>query len=91
MANPKIDPEIAALLPPLTQEERAELEMKVSVEGCRDPLVVWKEKGILLDGHHRLAICLKYRVAYPTKEMSFPNRERAIQWVIDNQLGLNQA
>jgi hypothetical protein len=83
----KIDPEIAALLPPLTREELTELEMKVSVEGCRDPLVVWKETGILLDGHHRLAICKKYRLKYLTVELSFPTREQAIQWVIDNQLG----
>src|SRR5262249_6289231 len=79
--------EITALLPPLTREELAELEMKLTVEGFRDPLVVWKETGILLDGHHRLAICDKYKIKYITKELSFPNRERAIQWVIDNQLG----
>jgi hypothetical protein len=88
MANrPKIDPEIAALLPPLTQEELAELEMRILLEGCRDALVVWKEARILLDGHHRLAICQKYKTAYHMVELSFPDRERAIQWVIDNQLG----
>jgi ParB-like chromosome segregation protein Spo0J len=85
--RPNIDPEIAALLPPLTHEEFAELEMKVSVEECRDPLVVWKETGILLDGHHRLKICDKYKLTWSVKELSFPSRERAIQWVIDNQLG----
>jgi ParB-like chromosome segregation protein Spo0J len=83
---PKIDPEIAALLPPLTREEFTDLEMKVSVEEFREPLVVWKETGILLDGHHRLKICDKYKIQYFTKELSFPSRERAIQWVIDNQL-----
>jgi hypothetical protein len=85
--RPKIDVEIAALLPALTHEEFAELEMRVSVEECRDPLVVWNETGILLDGHHRLKICDKYKLTYPIKELSFPSRERAIQWVIDNQLG----
>jgi hypothetical protein len=85
--RPKIDPEFAALLPPLTHEEFAELEMKVSVEDFRDPLIVWKETGILLDGHHRLKICDKYKVTYSIKELSFPSKERAIQWVIDNQLG----
>jgi ParB-like chromosome segregation protein Spo0J len=83
---PKIDPEFAALLPPLTREEFTDLEMKVSVEEFREPLVVWKETGTLLDGHHRLKICDKYKIQYFTKEISFPSRERAIQWVIDNQL-----
>jgi hypothetical protein len=85
--RPKIDLEIAALLPPLAHEEFAELEMKVSVEEFREPLIVWKETGILLDGHHRLKICDKYKITYSIKELSFPSRERAIQWVIDNQLG----
>jgi hypothetical protein len=87
MNRPLIDEEIAALLPPLTPEEYAELEMKVSVEGFRDRLVVWKETGILLDGHNRLKICEKYGIEYTVIEMGFPDRERAIQWVIDNQLG----
>jgi hypothetical protein len=39
--RPKFDPEIAALLPPLTKEELAELEKKASTEGFRDALVVW--------------------------------------------------
>jgi hypothetical protein len=87
MTRPVIDEEIAALLPPLTPEEYAELEMKVSVEGFRDRLVVWKETGILLDGHNRLRICDKYGIAYAIDELSFPDRGRAIQWLIDNQLG----
>jgi hypothetical protein len=45
--RPIIDPEIAALLPPLTGEEFEELERQLSVEGCRDRLIVWKETGIL--------------------------------------------
>jgi hypothetical protein len=87
MKRPIIDPDIAALLPPLAPEELAELEMRLSVEGCRDALVIWKETGILLDGHNRLALCDKYDIGYTTTALSFPNRERAVQWVIDNQMG----
>jgi hypothetical protein len=36
-----IDPEFRALIPPLTEEERAQLEANLLEEGCRDPLVVW--------------------------------------------------
>jgi hypothetical protein len=85
--RPIIDPEIAALLPALTHEEFAELETKVSAEEFREPLIVWKETGILLDGHHRLKLCDKHNITYSIKELSFPSREQAIQWVIDNQLG----
>src|SRR5438128_796267 len=84
--RPKIDPEIAALLPSLTSEELAELEVTLAAEGCRDRLVVWKETGILLDGHNRLAICEKRKIGDVTEEISLPDREHAIQWVIENQL-----
>ena len=36
-----IDQEFCALIQPLTPEEQVQLEAKLLVEGCRDPLVVW--------------------------------------------------
>jgi len=36
-----IDNEFRGLIPPLTTEERAQLEENLLAEGCRDPLVVW--------------------------------------------------
>jgi hypothetical protein len=36
-----IDPDFRTLVPPLTTEERAQLEANLLAEGCRDPLVVW--------------------------------------------------
>jgi hypothetical protein len=89
MSNrPKIDPEIAGLLPPLSPEELLQLETSLrEKDGCRDALVVWTETGILLDGHNRLAICEKYNIRYHTHHLHFPSRAAAIQWVIDNQLG----
>src|ERR671925_466850 len=36
-----IDPQLRALIPPLSAEERAQLEQNLLAEGCRDPLVVW--------------------------------------------------
>jgi hypothetical protein len=85
---PKIDPEIAALLPRLSHEELATLESSLREKGgCRESLVVWAEEGILLDGHNRLAICQKYNIKWFIQNLSLPSREAAIQWVIDNQLG----
>lgn len=36
-----VDPEFKALIPPLSAEERAQLEANLLADGCRDPLVVW--------------------------------------------------
>ena len=52
-----IDPEIRQLIPLLTTEERSGLEASLKADGCRDALVVWAEKHILLDGHNRFEIC----------------------------------
>ena len=37
-----IDQEFRSLIPPLTDEEHAQLAASLSEEGCRDPLVVWQ-------------------------------------------------
>ena len=36
-----LDDEFQALIPPLSQEEKAQLEASLVADGCRDPLVVW--------------------------------------------------
>lgn len=82
-----IDPEIRALIPPLTAEELAQLEMNLRADGCRDPLVYWKEQNIFLDGHHRKVICDKLGIGYRTVGLSFSSRDAAMAWVIDNQFG----
>jgi hypothetical protein len=41
-----IDAEFAALIPPLSSEERQQLEDNIVEHGgARDPLVVWASKG----------------------------------------------
>ena len=41
MHNILIDEEFKALIPPMSQEERTQLEANLLADGCRDPLVVW--------------------------------------------------
>lgn len=84
---PKIDPEFGALLPPLTGEQRAGLEADILAcsLGILCPLVVWKETGILLDGHNRLAIAEQHGLPYGQREISLPSREAAIDWIFLNQ------
>lgn len=46
----RIDPEFKALIPPLSAEERAQLEENIMAEGCRDPLVVWSPEPEICNG-----------------------------------------
>lgn len=84
-----IDPEFAALCPPLTQEERATLEHSLTREGCRDPLLLWHEGAQyrMLDGHNRYAICLQHTLDFTTQVLPLANRAEAVNWIIANQLG----
>jgi ParB-like chromosome segregation protein Spo0J len=85
--NIKIDPEFRDLIPPLSEVELKQLHDNITSRGCLTPLVVWKEEGILLDGHNRYAICKKCDYEYDVKELKFPSRDQAKDWVILNQLG----
>ncbi len=80
-----IDDELRALIPPLAETEREQLEDSIIAEGCRDPLVVWN--GTLIDGHHRYDICERHGIDYRTVERNFADRDAAKRWMIENQFG----
>jgi hypothetical protein len=82
-----IDPEIEALIPSLKYEEQSKLRESIKAEGCRDPLVIWKDHNILLDGHNRHAICQELGIQFKTVELDFSDKDRAKLWVLKNQLG----
>jgi hypothetical protein len=82
-----IHPDLQSLIPPLTAEEYQQLETNLLTEGCRDPLVIWREEQVLLDGHNRYAICTQHGLPYKTEEVSLPTLDAAQAWMIDNQLG----
>jgi len=81
----KIDKEFFTLIPPLTGEERDQLERNLIADGCRDPLVVWGD--ILVDGHNRYDICQRHSIPWEPAQKEFANREEAKEWIILNQLG----
>jgi len=82
-----IDAEFRAQIDPLSDEEQKLLEAAILRDGCRDPVVVWREERLLLDGHHRVAICEKHGLDYAQVEISLPDREAAEDWIDENQLG----
>lgn len=61
-----IDPEFQNLIPPPSTEELALLEANLSQEGCLQPLIVWKDHNILLDGHNRYQLCTQLHIPYTT-------------------------
>jgi len=86
----QIDAEFAALIPPLSAEERQQLEENIVEHGgARDPLVVWASKGTLtlLDGHNRYEICTRLGLPFDIEEMRFSDRSHAEEWIIRNQFG----
>lgn len=86
-----VDAEFKSLIPPLSQEEYAQLEENCVREGIRDPLVVWAtdhDTQILVDGHNRWKIAAEHGgLPFKTVEMKFNNRAEAEAWIIRNQLG----
>ena len=85
--NIKIDPEFRDLIPPLSEVELKQLHDNLSNRGCLNPLIVWKEEGILLDGHNRHKFCNESGYEYDVKELTFASRDQAKKWIILNQLG----
>jgi len=80
-----INPIFRDLIPPLTEEEFAQLEQNILSHGCRDTIIAWK--GIIIDGHNRYAICQKHGISYEVSEMRLGSRNEAKLWILENQLG----
>ena len=87
MQNLKIDPEFQSKIPPLTAEERSQLEANILEEGrLLNPLIVWN--SFIVDGHNRFEILKEHpEIEYTILEKEFAGREEAIVWICKNQLG----
>lgn len=83
--KPLVDREFRSLISPLSSEERNALEASIKIEGCRDPLVVWSESNVLLDGHNRLEICESKGIPYSITHKSLADRLAAKIWIRQNQ------
>lgn len=88
MTELKIDPEFRDKIPPIPTEDFEGLRADILRDGyVRDPLVVWDEENILLDGHHRWRVIQEHpELPYTIDRKSFPNRWAAIAWICANQL-----
>lgn len=85
MQNLSINPELKALIPPLTSEEFSQLEANVCQEGIREPIITWQ--GTIVDGHNRYELAQMYDLPFKVKEMEFTTMEDCKEWMIRNQFG----
>ena len=84
--TPVVLPEMANLLPPLSEEQMAVLEADLLKNGCYAPIIV-NEDMVIIDGHNRWNLCEKYSIPYRMAVFSFEDLLEAKQWAIDNQKG----
>ena len=84
-----IKEELKNFIPPLSEEEFAQLEENILAEGCRDALILWKNgtEYILVDGHNRYQICSHHKCDFRFELMNFKSIEDVKEWMIANQLG----
>jgi N6-adenosine-specific RNA methylase IME4 len=84
-----IDPEFQTWIPPLLPEELTTLEESLLRDGCRDALPIWETEGksVLLDGHNRYTLCQKHGVEFRTTVITIKDRNHALLWIGENQLG----
>lgn len=80
-----IDAEFQSLIPPLSDDEFKQLEENCKRDGILDNLKTWR--GILIDGHNRYKIAMKWDMPYAVDEMYFKSRDEVIRWIILNQFG----
>ena len=82
--TPKVLPEMAELLPPLTDEQLSLLEADILKNGCYAPIIV-NEDLVIVDGHNRYQICEKHGLPYRLAVFSFEDLLEAKQWALDTQ------
>lgn len=81
----KIEPKFKNLIRPLQRKEYLQLEQNILSDGCRDPIITWN--GVIVDGHNRYEICMRYQIPFAVLEMDFSCEAEAIAWICANQLG----
>lgn len=84
----RIDLEFENKIPPMPTKDFEGLKADILRDGyVRDPLVVWDEENILLDGHHRWKVIQEHpELPYTIDRKSFPDRWAAIAWICANQI-----
>lgn len=89
MRELKINPELRDFIPPLSGEEKKQLEdslLKYGYKGA--PIYIWND--FIVDGHNRYELCRKHNIDYPIEELLLGDNASIIdvmEWMINTQLG----
>lgn len=89
MKELKINPELRDFIPPLSGEEKKQLEdslLKYGYKGA--PIYIWND--YIVDGHNRYELCKKHNIEYPIEELLLGDNATLIdvmEWMINTQLG----
>ena len=88
MEEIKILEELRRLIPPLKKEELEQLHRELDSDGrAMHPLIVWKQEGVLVDGHHRYDYCKKNGYPFEVRSLSFASIDAVKNHMILHQLG----
>ena len=86
-----ISKRLKALLPPLTAEEKKQLEANLVSDGrVLDPILFWYdgEKKFIIDGMHRYEIATKKGLPYETDRVEIDGDIEDVEiWILDHALG----
>lgn len=82
-----IDPEFKAQIPPLTQDERKQLEENILAEGeLLAPILVWN--GTIVDRHNRYEILQSHpEIPCIVRNLELETRDEVLVWICKHQLG----
>ena len=89
MKELKINPELRDFIPPLSGEEKKQLEdslLKYGYKGA--PIYIWND--YIVDGHNRYELCKKHNIECPVEELLLGDNATIIdvmEWMINTQLG----
>ena len=89
MKDLKINPELRDFIPPLSGEEKKQLEdslLKYGYKGA--PIYIWN--NYIVDGHNRYELCKKHNIEYLIEELLLGDNATIIdvmEWMINTQLG----
>jgi hypothetical protein len=81
----KVNPAFQSLIPLQSRGEYLALEQSIQEEGCRDPLTVWKDHNVVLDGHTRRELCLKHKKQVKVREVDLPDEKAAVEYILQVQ------
>lgn len=83
----KTNPTLATFFRPLSDSEYKNLERNCIENGILDPVVVWQEEQVIVDGHNRYRIAQDNSLEFEITEISFGDIEDAKEWMAERQTG----